>query len=88
MKPPVESHGEWNFFSQIKRISAADVTQHAKRIITGRGTSGASAAGAAVPEVVLPDFSKWGPVERQPLRAIRRKAVLSGGSGPLDGMFR
>jgi pyruvate dehydrogenase E2 component (dihydrolipoamide acetyltransferase) len=57
------------------RISAADVTQHAKRIITSRGASGASAAGVAVPEVVLPDFSKWGPIERQPLRAIRRKAA-------------
>jgi pyruvate dehydrogenase E2 component (dihydrolipoamide acetyltransferase) len=56
------------------RISASDVTQHAKRIITSRGASGASAA-VAVPEVVLPDFSKWGPIERQPLRAIRRKAA-------------
>ena len=31
--------------------------------------------GAALPPVVLPDFSKWGPIERQPMRAIRRKTA-------------
>jgi pyruvate dehydrogenase E2 component (dihydrolipoamide acetyltransferase) len=56
------------------RISAADVTAHAKRIITS-----APAAASAVPGVVtrveLPDFSKWGPIDRQPMRAIRRKTA-------------
>jgi pyruvate dehydrogenase E2 component (dihydrolipoamide acetyltransferase) len=56
------------------RISADDVTSHAKRIITS-----APAAGAAAPHVgtavSLPDFSKWGPIDRQPMRAIRRKTA-------------
>jgi pyruvate dehydrogenase E2 component (dihydrolipoamide acetyltransferase) len=50
------------------RISVEDVKAHAKRLI------GAS-AGAAVPTVPLPDFSRWGPVERQAIRAVRRKTV-------------
>jgi pyruvate dehydrogenase E2 component (dihydrolipoamide acetyltransferase) len=44
-----------------------DVKAHARRVITG----GAGRA-ASVP---LPDFSKWGDIERQPMRAIRRKTA-------------
>ncbi|MDT8070275.1 MAG: dihydrolipoyllysine-residue acetyltransferase [Terriglobia bacterium] len=55
------------------RISEADVKNHAKAVIT------AAAAGVAVPgvrpAVKLPDFSKWGPVEKVPMRAIRRKTA-------------
>jgi pyruvate dehydrogenase E2 component (dihydrolipoamide acetyltransferase) len=50
------------------RISVEDVKAHAKRLV-------GQAAGAAVPAVPLPDFSRWGPVERQPLRAVRRKTA-------------
>src|SRR5947208_12626893 len=59
------------------RISIEDVKEHAKRIIT----SGAAAAGAAGPRgnssgaEPLPDFSKWGAIERQPMRGIRRKTA-------------
>ena len=49
------------------RISMDDVKAHARRVITG----GAGRA-ASVP---LPDFSKWGDIERQPMRAIRRKTA-------------
>jgi len=49
------------------RISTDDVKAQARRVITGT-------AGAA-PSVPLPDFSKWGDVERQPMRAIRRKTA-------------
>ena len=49
------------------RISTDDVKAHARRVITG-------AAGAA-PSVPLPDFARWGEVERQPMRAIRRKTA-------------
>src|SRR5205085_1785800 len=56
------------------RISIEDVKAHAKRIIT----SGGGATGAASPRVAaepLPDFSKWGAVERQPMRGVRRKTA-------------
>jgi pyruvate dehydrogenase E2 component (dihydrolipoamide acetyltransferase) len=49
------------------RISTDDVKAHARRLITG----GAGAA-ASVP---LPDFSRWGEVERQSMRSIRRKTA-------------
>jgi pyruvate dehydrogenase E2 component (dihydrolipoamide acetyltransferase) len=52
------------------RISVDDVKAHVKRLVT----SGASRGGAA-PSVVLPDFSRWGSVERQPMRAVRRKTA-------------
>jgi pyruvate dehydrogenase E2 component (dihydrolipoamide acetyltransferase) len=49
------------------RISLDDVKSHVRRVITGT---------AGRPGVVpLPDFSRWGEVERQPMRAIRRKTA-------------
>jgi pyruvate dehydrogenase E2 component (dihydrolipoamide acetyltransferase) len=57
------------------RISQEDVKEHARRILSSVGAGavagGAAAAGgrAARP---LPDFQKWGEVERQPLSNIRR----------------
>jgi pyruvate dehydrogenase E2 component (dihydrolipoamide acetyltransferase) len=50
------------------RISIEDVKAHAKRLI------GATTA-ASAPTVPLPDFSRWGPVERQRIRAVRRKTA-------------
>ncbi len=52
------------------RISADDVLAHAKQVIASPRSGGAGA-----PAVALPDFAKWGPVERQPMRAIRRKTA-------------
>jgi pyruvate dehydrogenase E2 component (dihydrolipoamide acetyltransferase) len=52
------------------RISIEDVKAHAKRIITEP-----SAAGGAVPAEPLPDFSRWGEIERQAMRAVRRKTA-------------
>ena len=52
------------------RISVEDVKAHAKRLVTGAARQGSGAA--AEP---LPDFSRWGAVERQPLRAVRRKTA-------------
>jgi pyruvate dehydrogenase E2 component (dihydrolipoamide acetyltransferase) len=51
------------------RISVEDVKTHARGVIAG--------AGSALPgrAVVLPDFTRWGEVERQPMRAIRRKTA-------------
>lgn len=45
------------------RISVADVKAHAKSALQGRG------AAAPVP---LPDFTKWGKVERRPMSGVRR----------------
>ena len=59
------------------RISQEDVKEHARRILssvpsTSLGASGRAAAAAASP---LPDFTKWGEVERQPMSSIRRKTA-------------
>jgi len=50
------------------RISVDDVKAHAKRIVASPGRAGA----ASVP---LPDFTRFGDVERQPMRAVRRKTA-------------
>jgi pyruvate dehydrogenase E2 component (dihydrolipoamide acetyltransferase) len=52
------------------RISVEDVKAHAKRIITEP-----SAAGSAVAAEPLPDFKRWGEIDRQPMRAVRRKTA-------------
>ncbi len=52
------------------RISIEDVKAHAKRIITEP-----SGVGGAVPAEPLPDFSRWGEIERQAMRAVRRKTA-------------
>src|SRR5439155_1470275 len=52
------------------RISVEDVKSHTKRLVAGGGKTG-SAAGQAP----LPDFARWGAVERQPMRAVRRKTA-------------
>ena len=49
------------------RISVEDVKAHAKRLVASPGRGGAAAP--------LPDFTRWGEVERQPMRAVRRKTA-------------
>ena len=56
------------------RISDEDVKEHARRIVSSVGTAVARPAGAPAP-VPLPDFEKWGAVERQPMSNIRRKTA-------------
>ena len=51
------------------RISVDDVKTHARNVIGG------AVAGAPARAIALPDFAKWGEVERQPMRAIRRKTA-------------
>ncbi len=46
------------------RISIDDVKAHSKKLHTTRGAAPATAA-------PLPDFSQWGPVERQPMTKVR-----------------
>jgi len=50
------------------RISAEDVKAHVRELNEGR-----PAPPAFTPEAVpMPDFSRWGSVDRQPMRAVRR----------------
>lgn len=51
------------------RISVEDVKAYVKGITTG--ARALPAAGA----VALPDFSRWGAIDRQPMRAVRRKTA-------------
>jgi pyruvate dehydrogenase E2 component (dihydrolipoyllysine-residue acetyltransferase) len=53
------------------RISIDDVTAHARQVMSGAGQP----AGGAVPTVALPDFTRWGEIDRQPMRAVRRKTA-------------
>lgn len=60
------------------RITQDDVKEFAKRVMHSIGSSGqiAAASGAARPAMIgpaLPDFSKWGEVERKTMSGIRRK---------------
>ena len=64
------------------RISQEDVKEYARRILSsvpsillGPGGSARGPAQAVDDDVALPDFSKWGEVERQPMSAIRRKTA-------------
>jgi pyruvate dehydrogenase E2 component (dihydrolipoyllysine-residue acetyltransferase) len=51
------------------RISEEDVKEHARRILSRTAEPRAAAGAPAAP---LPDFERWGPVERQPMSNIRR----------------
>ena len=53
------------------RVSADDVKAHARRVLQSARTS--SPPTSEEPE--LPDFTKWGPVERTRMRSIRRATV-------------
>jgi len=54
------------------RISQDDVKEHARRILSSVGSAGGSAVPGARAARALPDFQKWGEVERQPWSNIRR----------------
>ncbi|MBP6344042.1 MAG: 2-oxo acid dehydrogenase subunit E2 [Candidatus Omnitrophica bacterium] len=55
------------------RISVEDVKEHAKRILISGGT--AAGGGSAPASLPLPDFSKWGTTERQPMNNVRKKTA-------------
>lgn len=56
------------------RITLDDVKAHAKALLSGRAR-GAAAPGFAPAAEPLPDFSRWGEIERQPMSSIRRKTA-------------
>src|SRR6185436_1521311 len=58
------------------RISIEDVKAHAKRLISSAaGAPSGAVAGPRAAAEPLPDFSKWGQVERQPMKGVRRKTA-------------
>jgi pyruvate dehydrogenase E2 component (dihydrolipoamide acetyltransferase) len=54
------------------RISYEDVQSYVKNALASGGGAGRGAAG---PAAALPDFTKWGDVERKPMSNIRRKTA-------------
>jgi pyruvate dehydrogenase E2 component (dihydrolipoamide acetyltransferase) len=56
------------------RITDEDVKEHARRILSSIGGA-MSRPGSGPATVPLPDFGKWGPVERQPMSNIRRRTA-------------
>ena len=54
------------------RISENDVKLHAKALLS---TAGAGTASTHVKQPTLPDFSKWGKIERVSMRGVRRKTA-------------
>ena len=54
------------------RISQDDVKEWARRVLSSVGSATAGAPAAARASRAMPDFQKWGEVERQPLSNIRR----------------
>ncbi len=54
------------------RVTQADVKEHARRILSSVGTAGGGAPQAARAARPLPDFTRWGDVDRQPWTNIRR----------------
>jgi len=59
------------------RISIEDVKAHAKRLVTMAKSAPAAGAAHGLPPAgePLPDFSRWGTIERQPMRGVRRKTA-------------
>lgn len=59
------------------RISEEDVKEHARRILTSVPLGAAAPRPTGVPSVTpLPDFSRWGDIERQPMSNIRRTTSM------------
>ena len=54
------------------RISVEDVKSHSRQLSAGRVTGGPAPSAPSAP---LPDFSKWGPVETEPMSNLRRAAA-------------
>lgn len=54
------------------RISENDVKLHAKGLLSA---AGAGSASTHVKQPALPDFSKWGKIERVSMRGVRRKTA-------------
>jgi pyruvate dehydrogenase E2 component (dihydrolipoamide acetyltransferase) len=54
------------------RIGEDDVRQYVKSIMEGHAAAPAAAGAEGIAPRPLPDFSKWGPVRREPLSQVRK----------------
>jgi pyruvate dehydrogenase E2 component (dihydrolipoamide acetyltransferase) len=57
------------------RISLDDVKAFAKAALSGTGGAVVAAAGVPLQQRALPDFSKFGEIERKPMSGVRRKTA-------------
>jgi len=57
------------------RISEDDVKAHAKSLVTAAATAPATPQAGHFRQPQLPDFAKWGKVERVSMRGVRRKTA-------------
>jgi pyruvate dehydrogenase E2 component (dihydrolipoamide acetyltransferase) len=57
------------------RISEKDVKAYSKELLTSMATAAQSPRGAQFSQPELPDFTKWGKVERVSIRGVRRKTA-------------
>jgi pyruvate dehydrogenase E2 component (dihydrolipoamide acetyltransferase) len=57
------------------RISVEDLQAYVKGVMTSAASVGEAFGGAARSGQALPDFTKWGDVERKPMSNIRRKTA-------------
>jgi pyruvate dehydrogenase E2 component (dihydrolipoamide acetyltransferase) len=57
------------------RVTQEDVKAFVRELTSGARHAPAGVAGAPLPLPPLPDFGKWGPVERKPIDAVRRKTA-------------
>jgi pyruvate dehydrogenase E2 component (dihydrolipoamide acetyltransferase) len=58
------------------RISEDDIKAYVKGLVTSGIVGGPAPAGAPFAQPTLPDFSKWGTVERESMRGVRRKTAV------------
>jgi pyruvate dehydrogenase E2 component (dihydrolipoamide acetyltransferase) len=57
------------------RISLDDVKAFAKAALSGTGGGAVASSGVALQQRALPDFSKFGEIERKPMSGVRRKTA-------------
>jgi pyruvate dehydrogenase E2 component (dihydrolipoyllysine-residue acetyltransferase) len=57
------------------RISEDDVKEHAKSLLTSAIAAAQPPRAGHFVEPALPDFAKWGKIERVPMRGVRRKTA-------------
>jgi pyruvate dehydrogenase E2 component (dihydrolipoyllysine-residue acetyltransferase) len=58
-----------------RRISEADVKAHSKSLLASVAAAAQAPRGAQFAQPELPDFTKWGKVERVSIRGVRRKTA-------------
>jgi pyruvate dehydrogenase E2 component (dihydrolipoamide acetyltransferase) len=57
------------------RVLEQDVKDFVKRALTSGAGAGASGGGAGISQPKMPDFGKWGTVEKVPLKGVRKSTA-------------